>query len=175
MNEALALGQSYEVIQKFAEDVEARTKLRSLYDISTVIQMSGGTLRKVGLDEWNAGEFPFVEVYGSKNYTISVCAQFPEELQRLLLVQGLGHYFLHAEAGQKPCIVSSPARHPASREGLWFSLALLIPDKAFVGLKDALDEQMLAHFFRVPVNMISVKKKIMKSVTQGLQNVSSLT
>ena len=93
----------------------------------------------------------------------------------MLLVQGLGHYFLHSEAGQKPCVVSSPAKHPASREGLWFSLAFLIPDGAFAGLKDTLDDQMLARFFRVPVNMISVKKKIMKSAVQGLQNVPSLT
>lgn len=175
MNEAVALGKSYDVIQNFAEDVESRTQLRSQYDVATVIHMSGGFVRKISLDDWNNNIYPFVEITGGQNYTITVCAQFPEDLQRVLLVQGLGHYFLHGDAGDRPCVISSSTRHPASREGLWFSLAFLMPDRAFIDLKKTMDNEMLARFFRVPINMIEIKNKTLQSANPLLQNDLSLT
>ena len=87
-----------------------------------------------------------------------------EMLKRIFLAQALGHYVLHAQRGLTPCKVSSATKTKVSKEGFYFSLALLLKDEVVIKMiEDGFNNKQIANLFRVPEKIVEIKMVILKN------------
>ena len=161
MQESAAAGYSYDAICKLAEDIAKRTKLRDLASIEPLIEAMGGKVIKQTRPEWEAQQALSFECSGPKKFTVYVAKEggFMNEVSYL---SALCHYILHAMEGQCPLKISRFDSGRQGKEGLWFAMAVLIPDAAFAlaARSQELTDDSLAEFFCVPADLVRLKRKL---------------
>lgn len=162
MIEAQPLNQGYIFITEHAQIMNQKTSISQIFNIEDIIIPLGGKINFANAE--NFTKINFITIHGPNNFEINLIDGLDKSFKRLLLIQALGHYVLHGESGATPCYVSSASKSPASQEGLWFSLALLIPDEAFLKIHANFDNENLSNLFRVPEFAVVAKRNIINKV-----------
>jgi Zn-dependent peptidase ImmA (M78 family) len=162
MIEAQPLNQGYIFITEHAQIMNQKTNITQIFNIEDIIIPLGGKINFVNSENFN--KINFITIYGPNNFEINLIDGVDKTFKRLLLIQALGHYVLHGESGERFCYVSSASKSPTSQEGLWFALALLIPDETFLKIHANFDNLNLSNLFRVPEFAIVAKRNIINKV-----------
>ncbi len=157
------LGLSYQDIQQIAEKIAQKTKVREIEDYSMLISGLGG---KIVYEEHSAWENPAAvsqRIFAPSEFEVFLPKNASITLNNVVLASALAYYFLHSLEGKVPMSIPRFEKNHAHLEGLWFSLALLMPDAQFAfSCKNAksTDEQ-LAKIFKVPQELVALKRKIL--------------
>lgn len=162
MIEAQPINQGYIFITEHAQIMNQKTNISQIFNIEDIIIPLGGQINFVNAE--NLNKINFITIHGKNNFEINLIDGLDKSFKRLLLIQALGNYVLHGESGANPCYVSSASKSPTSQEGLWFALALLIPDESFLKIHANFDNEILSNLFRVPEFAIVAKKNIINKV-----------
>lgn len=160
--EATVLNMGYENVQKVAQSFAQQTGITNVLDFKQILIPFGAKINLINPIEIKNNFF--VKVFGPSNLEINIPQGLTLDFERFFLSQALGHYLLHSRAGENPCTVSSVSQHETSKEALWFSLELLMPDEKFISSKlyDVEDEKV-ARLFRVPEPAVKMKKTIVNN------------
>jgi Zn-dependent peptidase ImmA (M78 family) len=168
MKEAKPLNLGYIIINEFAKQFDSETHIVNIFDINSIINKMGGKISFLNAHELND---KFINIIDPGNFEIFLIKGVDKYFERLLLIQSLGHYILHSKCGKEPCYVSSPSNSESSKEGLWFSLSLLIPDDSFFEVYNKFDSKALANLFLVPQFAIDSKLKIIEKIYFNKENI----
>lgn len=169
--EAKPLNVDYQTLTFFANELAKQTKIKEYFHVESILKGMGGNIKHVSIEEWENPEIHYVEILGEKNFFIKTCDKLGEDMNRFILLQGLAHYILHSMRGAKPCYIKSMTIGDVAREGLIFTLALLIPDNLMIKiLNNHFKIEEISHFFRLPENMIHIKLNLLKKYHIGESN-----
>lgn len=161
VEEAKEINIGYRAIRKIALMFE-KTFINNIFNIDHVLRELGANINVLNSYEFEQSNNFFSCVEPNKFNINTVGDNLM--LKRVFLAQGLGHYVLHSQRGVTPCKVSSVSQANASKEGFYFSLALLLNDEVVTKLiKDGFKNQQIANFFRVPEKIVQIKKVILKN------------
>lgn len=160
------LGLNYRKIAEVAETIAQSTSLRTLDNFGPILKGMGGRVARVAPAQWTSSNSLILEVSGPRDFVAYLSSE-PSALDRMLLACCLGHYLLHAREGKLPAAFKRFAKDQVSLEGLWFGMALVIPDGPFA-LAEAtksvdLDDELIAKLFRVPAELLRLKRKLLAS------------
>jgi Zn-dependent peptidase ImmA (M78 family) len=161
VQEAQELNLGYKAIRKIAS-VFQETLIGNSFDLESVLKSMGAKITLVDSISFEKCENFFCS---STHESFEVTALSDNEmLKRVFLAQALGHYVLHAQRGLKPCKVSSVTKNEASKEGFYFSLALLLKDEVVIKMiEDGFNNKQIANLFRVPEKIVEIKRVILKN------------
>lgn len=147
--EAKKLNIGYLEINKIAQKISTESNIRNIFDFEIILKKMGANIQQKEIQNIHN----FMIVYEQNKFDITIPTNINKEFKRLLLSQALGHYILHAKSGKNPIIISSISKSETSKEGFWFALSLLVPDK-----------EILSKFFRVPTFAIEAKCSIIDKI-----------
>ena len=162
MTEAKPINHGYIFITNQAQTMAEKTNIGKIFDVESIIIPLGGKINLVDAESFNKTNF--VIINGQGNFEINLINGLDKSFKRLLLIQALGHYVLHGLSGEKVCHISSASKSEVSQEGLWFALALLIPDETFLNIYENFDNEKLSNLFRVPEFVVEAKRNIINKV-----------
>lgn len=161
IQEAKELNIGYKAIRKIASLFE-KTFINNIFDLENILKELGANIKVLNANEFETSPDFFSSIEPNKFNINTVGDNLM--LKRIFLAQGLGHYVLHSQRGLVPCKVSSVSHSNASKEGFYFSLALLLNDEVIIKMiKEGFKNQQIANFFRVPEKIIEIKKVILKN------------
>jgi len=161
--EATQLGEkSYKIITDFARWFGVSTKINEIKDLEKLLVNFGVHLNFISTAQWLANTFNFLEITGPKQIKLNICRDFEEDLKKVFYIQVLGHYLLHSLEGKREFMLKKLGEKTIySKEGLCFSLGVLLPDEVFIPVAQKTDEE-LSRLFRVPLHMVQIKKTFLK-------------
>ena len=135
----------------------------------------GGSIARVPSTRWLAPDALCLLVRGPRDFVVYL-AESPSPVERLLLATAIGQYFLHAQEGRRPTAFPRFAKDQTSLEGLWFGMAIIIPDAPFslAETRDELDDDTVAGLFNVPQPLIALKRRLLESERSCQRTVSSV-
>lgn len=161
IQEAKELSIGYKAIKKIAS-VFQEILISNSFNLENILKSMGAQITLVDSVGFESSECFFVSS-GSGNFEVTVLND-NEMLKRVFLAQALGHYVLHAQRGIIPCKVSSVSKTEASKEGFYFSLALLLKDEIVIKMiEDNFNNKQIANLFRVPEKIVEIKRVILKN------------
>ncbi len=171
MKEAQPLNLGYTIINGFAKQFDNETHILNILDINNILYKMGSKIFFLDAHEFDIVNSKFINIIAPGNFEIFLIKGVDKYLERLLLIQSLGHYILHSKCGKEPCYVSSASNSESSKEGLLFSLSLLIPDETFLKVYNKFDSKTLANLFLVPQFAIDSKLKIIEKIYFNKENI----
>lgn len=159
-----ALGLNYGSLVALVETIAQKTALRTLATFDPLIIGMGGQVTHVPAVQWSSPKSNFLEVRGPRDFTVYLSSDV-SSLHRMLLACALGHYILHTREGRLPTAFARFAKDAATLEGLWFGMSVVIPDEPFAlaEARGGLDDSLVAELFKVPVELIALKRKLVSS------------
>lgn len=152
----------YQTITDFANWFATTTKINEISDLELLLKKFGADIKYITMGEWQSNKFNFLEIDGVQKIKLHICQEFEPNLKKVFFTQALGHYVLHAEEGKRRFVLKNLSDKTAqNQEGLCFSLGVLLPDAAFLPIV-SLDNEELARLFRVPKEIVAIKKTFLK-------------
>jgi Zn-dependent peptidase ImmA (M78 family) len=169
-NNPTPIGCDYYGIVGIADTIARQTGLRSLREYDQLVKAMGGQICRVKLKQWTHAESKSLVVLAPQKFIIYL-PQEESDMDKLLIACGLGHYIMHAKEGRDGVVEFSRfSKDSCSLEALWFGMAVLIPDEAFILSEknhQILDDQTLANLFDVPTQVIQLKRKLVQSAIKN--------
>lgn len=166
----IPIGCDYYGIVGIADTIARQTGLRTLREYDRLVKAMGGEIRRVSLKEWTHSESKSLVVLAPKKFTIYL-PQEESHMDKLLIACALGHYIMHAKEGRDGIVEFSRfSKDSCSIEALWFGMAVLIPDEAFMLSEKnnaILDDETLAKLFEAPPQLIQLKRKLVQSAIKN--------
>ena len=161
IHEAKELNLGYKTIKKIALVFQG-TLVSNNFDLEDILKSMGAKITLIDSISFEKCKNFFLSSSREKFEVTTVNDN--EMLKRIFLVQALGHYVLHAQRGLTPCKVSSATKTKASKEGFYFSIALLLNDEVVIKMiEDGFNNKQIANLFRVPEKIVEIKKVILKN------------
>lgn len=157
----------YAVFAELAENVARQTRIREIDDHASVLKGMGARIEIQTAAQWSDPLALSVEARGPADFSVALRAASDLD-NKVSLSCALAHYLLHAKQGQQPARFFRFSKERYNLEALWFALSLLIPDRLFAlaHAKARSPDQALADLFRIPKDVIAIKRKVMTA--QGL-------
>lgn len=166
----IAIGCDYYGIVGIADTIARQTGLRTLREYDRLVKAMGGEVHRVSLKEWTHSESKNIVVLNHKKFTIYLPKE-ESHMDKLLIACALGHYIMHAKEGRDGVVEFSRfSKDTCSVEALWFGMAVLIPDEAFMLSEKnnaILDDETSARLFDVPPQLIQLKRKLVQSAIKN--------
>lgn len=163
MNEAEALNVDYKTLKFFANELARQTTIKKVFEVEKILEPMGCIIHDYSLKDWDQKNFNYVEIHDEKNFSIAVCSELGLEMKRWILLQGFSHYILHGLRGNKPCFIKNMTEGIVVKEGLIFTLCLMMPDDLLVKMiNQHMSVKEISHFFRVPEMIVEIKLNVLK-------------
>jgi hypothetical protein len=169
-----AIGLEYAAVVEIVDKISSQTGLRAVGNFETLLLGMGGKVERSNIKKWNDPEALSLRVSAPRDFT-AYLPPIANPIDKMLLACCLGHYVLHAQEGKAPSNFYRFCKDQTSLEGLWFGMAVVIPDTAFelaLATED-LDDEILATLFSVPPELIALKRKLVTSAKVRSMNAAT--
>jgi hypothetical protein len=154
------LGWDYASVAAVADTIALKTGLRSLADFEPLLLGMGGRAERVPPSIWARPDALAARVDGPKNF-VAFLPQAASGFDRLFFATTLGHYLLHSKEGREPMEFARFAKGQWSLEGLWFGMALTVPDIEFAQAQaEGVEDAQLAAKLWVPPELLALKRRL---------------
>lgn len=149
-------------VQNFAEDTASKLGYTPGGDIEKVVRLLGGTVRDEHWDSPSATGY--VEVHGSRNFTINLSPLAGGKRRRFTIAHELGHYILHTQMGKlHPVRITREGSNRLEWEANWFAAGFLMPAAEFKRLvKEGRNDAELAFHFDVSMAAVEIRRTVLK-------------
>lgn len=145
-------------VQRFASKAAKELGFSPGDNIEQLIERLGGRVTK---SDWeSARETGSIIVRGPRDFQISLSPMSGDRRSRFTIAHELGHYILHANAGNKPLYVRRDGSGPVEWEANWFAAGFLMPEEAFrAKVAEGLGDAELAEHFRVSKEAVQIRRQ----------------
>ena len=157
------LGWDYASVAAVAETIASQTGMRTLADFAPLLMGMGAKIERSEAAAWASPHALSLRVEGPRDFTVWLPKE-PSGFDRLFLATALGHYLLHAQEGRAPTEFGRFDKGQWSLEGLWFGMALVIPDAVFAQAQaSGMDDHDVASMLRLPTELLGLKRRLAAS------------
>lgn len=132
-------------------------------DLSKLVDELAGRIHYQDLDDW-IGEDGSIFVHGPFDFDIYLPHYTSPLRDRFTIGHELGHFFLHANQGDRPIIAYRSGSTRIEWEANWFAASLLMPRNEFARIvrEECNDNVFLARHFGVSVDAARVRKESLR-------------
>ncbi len=157
-------GWSRDAIDSVAARIAGELGYKPGGDLRPIVEKLGG---RIEVEPWEPGAHSgMLEVSEQGNFTIWLSPFTAELRDRFTIAHELGHFFLHADAGEKPIKIKREGNSRVESEANWFAAGFLLPQKAFLEAYRKFGGSIaaLSSRFNVSDSVIATRIKVLREM-----------